>query len=486
MAGNLPKILFAALMYAALGGISSAKCAEPIDRLSVLHMLDVGEAAKGAAVLVSGTVTYVRSDGFVIVARAEREQNAVFVVRTPETVGPVEIHEGDKFRVEGRTCVWENIAAVKASSLMRTGEEPLPTPKEPKWYDVRMGLRNLRRGRIEGWIYAVDYVQRPGDGVPETVLTLRTLAKTVSVHVAGHMTPNIAHVGNEIEAVGITRNIFDDEGNVLASFFEVSSEDGITLLATSREWLLIAFLLATGIIAVIAAVGFCTAWLRAKRKRRDAELLDREHKRIAANLHDTIEQHLAGARILLDGAANIKDVPDAALKRIRMACSMLANAKQEVRESVTGLATNIRDTVMLADAIENVAKDVTRLGQATATADCTELRAEREVTPGDSPACLLLIVREAVSNAIKHGKAKNIRITVTRTMTSVANDGEPFDGNATLGPEMGHYGLSNMRERCSHQGWSISFSSDGTWSEVRIDHPNAAADAARNKGEAKK
>lgn len=473
-------------IYAVLCCVVCAFGQEPITRFPAIREMDVHTASGGAAVMLSGVVTFERHDGFVLATTGDRDQNAIFVVRTPDTAGPVEINEGDSLRVEGRTCVWENIAAVEAILLTRTGRKPLPYPNKPKWYDVRQGWRNLRRARLQGIIAAVDHQNRLEDNHPETVLTLQNWEGKFSIHVAGHVNENIARVGNTVEAIGIVRNIFNESGRVLASIFEVSSPEGINVIATSSETLWAGVLLALGFLALLAAIGFCAAWLRARRKRMEAELLDSEHKRIAADLHDTIEQHLAGARILLDGASGVKDVPEAALKRIRMACEMLANAKLEVREAVTGFATNIKDSAMLADAIEKIANDVTSLGQAVVTADCTELKIRREITHSSSPTSLLLIIREAISNAIRHGKAKNIRICSGWSETTISNDGQPFDGNAALGPEMGHYGLSNMKERCSRHGWDLAFSTDGTWSSVKINRKSGPSDKPDGKKEAGK
>lgn len=443
---------------------------ETIRAFPDIRKMQTGEAAAGRLVSLSGVVTFVRNDGFVLATSAERDQNAVFVVRIAQTAGPTEISEGDAIRVEGRTCVWENIAAVEAHSLVRSNSkrETLPSPDEPKWHDVRKGWRNLRRGSLRGTIAAADLIETEKDGHPVTILTLRNWDEKIGVHINGHIHPMIAQVGNTVEVVGIVRNAFDADGKVLASFFEVSSPDGVNLLATSHERLVEAFLIALGILAALAATGFCTAWLRALRERKEMKLLAADRRRIAADLHDTIEQHLAGARILLDGVAGISGIPDAAQKRIRMACEILGNAKAEVREAVTGLKSDISDFPALAAAIERIAEKVSRLGQVKAVADCKGLKTFGGSLHGDAHVNLLLIIRETVTNAIKHGKAKNIRIYADGLKMRIANDGAPFDPSSALGPETGHYGLSGMKERCARNNWNLSFGRDGVWTFVEV------------------
>ena len=90
---------------------------------------------------------------------------------------------------------------------------------------------------------------------------------------------------------------------------------------------------------------------------------------------------------------------------------------------------------------------------------------------------LLLIARESVTNAIKHGKAKTV-VIVSDPMEGgggfvlkVLNDGAPFDVNAALGPETGHFGLAGMRERALRSGFTLEFAKDGEWTAVRVEVP---------------
>ena len=86
---------------------------------------------------------------------------------------------------------------------------------------------------------------------------------------------------------------------------------------------------------------------------------------------------------------------------------------------------------------------------------------------------LVLIMREAVTNAVKHGKAGTVVFTADPLPEGgfaimVLNDGAPFDVNRALGPETGHYGLSGMKERALRNHLSLSWGRDGRWTYVRI------------------
>ena len=82
------------------------------------------------------------------------------------------------------------------------------------------------------------------------------------------------------------------------------------------------------------------------------------------------------------------------------------------------------------------------------------------------------IVREAVTNAVKHGRPDNIALVCDAgkdcLVLRVLNDGAPFEIDRALGPETGHYGLSGMRERALRNRLSLSWGKRGTWSYVQL------------------
>ena len=86
---------------------------------------------------------------------------------------------------------------------------------------------------------------------------------------------------------------------------------------------------------------------------------------------------------------------------------------------------------------------------------------------------VMAVVQEAVTNAVRHGKAANVRISCGvgadgRFRVSVLNDGVAFDvASATGGP--GHLGLEGMRERGRRSGFAVSFCDDGEWRGVVVE-----------------
>ena len=80
---------------------------------------------------------------------------------------------------------------------------------------------------------------------------------------------------------------------------------------------------------------------------------------------------------------------------------------------------------------------------------------------------VLQMIRELVSNAVRHGQAKTIRIAGAvdadgasrRLLFSVANDGAGFDLDAVPGVGAGHFGLQGLRERVRRFGGRLRIES---------------------------
>jgi signal transduction histidine kinase len=75
---------------------------------------------------------------------------------------------------------------------------------------------------------------------------------------------------------------------------------------------------------------------------------------------------------------------------------------------------------------------------------------------------ILLILQEAVGNAIHHGHAKHVRVKIVfgakGLAMTVADDGAGFDPSAAR--KEGHYGLAGMERRTAELGGKISITSE--------------------------
>jgi signal transduction histidine kinase len=186
-----------------------------------------------------------------------------------------------------------------------------------------------------------------------------------------------------------------------------------------------------------------------------------ERRRIARDLHDGLAQELAfivgQTRALVersDGESAFEPLAAAAER-----------ALDESRSAIAALSRGIDDPldVALAQAAEDVA------GR-TGTHVQFELQPNIRV-PSDVREDLARIVREAVSNATRHGEAKTVTVALANAGTinlRIADDGKGFDPSAE---RRRGFGLTSMRERAEMRGGTVSVHSEpgrGTVVEVVI------------------
>ena len=187
----------------------------------------------------------------------------------------------------------------------------------------------------------------------------------------------------------------------------------------------------------------------------------RERRRIARDLHDGLAQELAfivgQTRSLADMSAGTGGFDH-----------LVAAAERALDESRNAIAAMTRPVdepldVALAQAAEDVAG---RVG--------TKVRfdLQRNVrVPPEVREDLARIVREAVTNAARHGNASTVRLSLVENgagvTVKIADDGGGFDPET---PRRG-FGLTSMRERAQANGGDVRISSSpsgGTQVEVVI------------------
>jgi two-component system CheB/CheR fusion protein len=195
-----------------------------------------------------------------------------------------------------------------------------------------------------------------------------------------------------------------------------------------------------------------------ERKRMEKELLEiseREQRRIGQDLHDGLCQHLAGIEMLSQVLAQ-KLAPkskDASTRATDIARAV-RDAISQTRQLARGLSPVTIESEGLMSALTGLALNTENFFRVCCVFDCPE-----PVKFDDHAAAthLFRIAQEAVSNAIKHGKAKNIGIRLrdegTRLSLQVSDDGTGFPDNFTASTGMG---LRIMQSRISMVGGSLT------------------------------
>jgi signal transduction histidine kinase len=206
---------------------------------------------------------------------------------------------------------------------------------------------------------------------------------------------------------------------------------------------------------------------------------EEERRHIARELHDGIGQSLTA---VLVGLCALEQAPMS--EAIRAQASALrritVTAVEEVRRLARGLRARLLDDLGLPAALLHYAADCSETYGFAVEVSTSDL-AERRL-PATLEIALYRIVQEAVSNAVRHGAAKRIRILIQRQFDrvclSVQDNGSGFDVDAIQGRHDAHehLGLSGMRERAALLNGSLSIESRpglGTTVSVSIPVPEA-------------
>ena len=207
-------------------------------------------------------------------------------------------------------------------------------------------------------------------------------------------------------------------------------------------------------ILVALLVGYM---FKASRRQLRTRTLMAERKRMADDLHDTIEQHLVGAGMLLQ------------LGRTVEAREILVRAKKEMRDIVWGLKNDDMMRLTPAEMIRQYAKEETKSGVCRIETRLTGLPEHLDAAEMRD---LSLVIRESVGNAVKHGHAQKVAIASDPLPDGwrlrIANDGVPFDASTAPGPSEGHFGLEGMKARARRLGAELTIAAENGRTVVSV------------------
>jgi signal transduction histidine kinase len=199
-----------------------------------------------------------------------------------------------------------------------------------------------------------------------------------------------------------------------------------------------------------------------------------ERARLGRELHDNICQTLYAVSLSLESVDRRTNAEPEVAQRLQQCISELRRLNQEVRTYLRELEPDEIQRQSFQDALGQM------LDTGPAGPDVTVVRQldQAAVTSiGPHQAIEVLnIVREAISNAVHHGRARSIVIRAERDATTVAlavqDDGRGFmTGNS----EGGGHGLANMRARAMGMGGSLRVeSAPGKGSRVLLLLPVAS------------
>jgi two-component system, NarL family, sensor histidine kinase DevS len=185
-----------------------------------------------------------------------------------------------------------------------------------------------------------------------------------------------------------------------------------------------------------------------------------ERDRIGMDLHDGIIQSIYGVGLSLESAMHsIEDDPNDAKKRVQHAIDGLNQAIRDLRAYILDLRPRQLGNEGLTNGIKRLIAEY----RANTFADARLTRSDLDLNELSQAESLTLfhICQEALANAAKHAKAKNVQValwtTEDRVLMEINDDGNGFDMEK-LNVSIGH-GLANMQTRAHSVGGDVDISS---------------------------
>lgn len=183
-----------------------------------------------------------------------------------------------------------------------------------------------------------------------------------------------------------------------------------------------------------------------------------DRRRVASVLHDEVGAHLAASILFVDEATlRLNGSVPEIVPSLRSAVEAGREAQAQVRHLIGELLQAPGGAEGLQHTLETLLEEQSHLHG---------VEIERELEPVEAPRVvdelLFRATREAVRNAVRHGKAGHVEVVLRNAdgtaVLTVADDGSGFDPGVVEHAE-GHFGLRLLRERIELCGGSLSVTS---------------------------
>ena len=212
--------------------------------------------------------------------------------------------------------------------------------------------------------------------------------------------------------------------------------------------------------------------LRLQRAEQESAL-ERERSRIAQDLHDELGSSLTRISLLSGLLRADKDNPAHVAQH---AAKLSQSADQTVRalEEIVWAVRPGSDTLQsLVDYITHFASEIFEGGATRCRLDVPDELPARPLPP-DVRHNIFLIVKEALTNVLKHANAPEVQLQIRAAPKTleivIADNGKGFDAGAAV-KEGRRNGLDNMRRRAKAVGGALNFTStagQGTRMEFKM------------------
>ena len=395
---------------------------------------------------------------------------------------PIHLQLGDLVEVVGFPDLSEPSMVLREAITHLKGHGALPKP-------IQLPNDSLLNRDHDGSLVSVRArltdISPESPGSSDEILTLQAGAHGFIARLDGHGIATEVLPGSLVKLTGVyaAQDYFSADAAKAASFeLLLNSPADIVVLEHPGWWTLRRLLAAFGLILLILAGAML--WILTLRRQVSAQALMirqkaereatlEERARIARDIHDTLEQALAGTNLQLNALADsLGKVSPEPLRILKVARSMINHAQDEARRTVRNLRLLSLEKYNLPTALSQF---VVQSGLPAEPKIGIEVKGSYKSLPSQVESHLLRIGQEGVTNAMKHAGARNIRLELTYSdvalVLSVHDDGCGFDHVQTLSSTMGHFGILGMRERAEKIGGIlevISAAGKGTTILVKV------------------
>ena len=202
-----------------------------------------------------------------------------------------------------------------------------------------------------------------------------------------------------------------------------------------------------------------------------------ERTRIAQELHDTMLQGFLAASMQLHAVVDRLSLDCAEKQQLEKITQLVDRAIDEGRCALQGMGSSQAHSTSLGEALSRVPKDLGFPSEAGFRV--VVLGTEKELKPGMMDE-VYRICREAIANACRHSRAKEIETEVEfrpgELRIAVRDNGCGIGREDLQKERTGHWGLRGMRERAERIGARLRlWSSDALGTEVELCIPGRVA-----------
>ncbi|MGT2749408.1 sensor histidine kinase [Streptococcus orisasini] len=185
------------------------------------------------------------------------------------------------------------------------------------------------------------------------------------------------------------------------------------------------------------------------------EIVKKERKRIARDLHDTVSQELFASSMILSGVShNLEQLEKEQLQTQLLAVEdMLNNAQNDLRILLLHLRPTELEGKTLSEGLAMIIKELTDKSNIEVV-----YKENVDKLPKTIESNFFRIAQEFISNTLKHAKASRMEIYLYQTSSDVQlkmiDDGIGFDMDAVRDLS---YGLKNIEDRVNDLAGVVSF-----------------------------